>query len=129
MKTTRRAFFPILAAIALLALGLSAQPEPIPEAQGQTGELVCKVLDGAGNALAGVNVSLEGLTPSPHSQLSSGEGTVRFPGLAPGTYQLKAELEGFATVEYPNISIIAGKTTEFEIVMKPAGVLPPGPNP
>lgn len=127
---TRRALLFVLAAAALLATlfasGAPAQPLPEPEAPSQTGELVCQVLDAAGKNLAGVSVTLEGLAPVPQSQISSAEGTVRFPGLAPGTYQLEAELEGFATVEYPDISIIAGRTTEFEIVMKPAGALPPG---
>jgi hypothetical protein len=123
---TRRALLLFLAATALLAALLPAQPIAETEAQSQTGELVCKVLDAAGKVLAGVGVSLEGIPPAPQSQISSAEGTVRFPGLAPGSYRLKAELEGFATVEYP-VSIIAGRTSEIEVVMKPAPPGTPGP--
>ena len=115
--------FLFAAAFFATTLPAAEQPLPNPEDQGQTGELVCKVLDAAGNGLAGVNVSLTGLGPAPQSQLSSAEGIVRFPGLAPGNYQLEAMLEGFAKVEYPNVSIIAGRASELEIVMKPA---PPG---
>jgi hypothetical protein len=125
MKSRKIGMLVLAAAILLLALPAAAQiPEPEPEPQAQTGDLICKTIDTAGHQLAGVTVSLAGIGP-PQIQLSSAEGQVRFLGLAPGTYQLEADLEGFAKVEYPTVTIIAGRPTEIEIVMKPAETRPP----
>jgi len=88
-------------------------------AQLQTGNLYGEVVDNQGEALPGVTVTLSGNGPT-QIQVTNAEGQFRFLGLAPGNYQLTAELEGFSTVEYPNISIQVGRNTSIEITLTPA---------
>ena len=77
-------------------------------AQLQTGNLYGKVTDQTGAALPGVTVTLD-TGAAPQVQVTNAQGEVRFLSLAPSTYKLKAELQGFGTVEYPNIVINVGR--------------------
>jgi hypothetical protein len=59
--------------------------------------------------LPGATVTVSGIG-APQVQTSDKEGNVRFLHLYPGQYAVKGELEGFSTVDYPDVSItIAGK--------------------
>src|SRR4029077_19304534 len=44
----------------------------------------------------------------------------RFLGLAPATYDVKAELEGFSTVDYPNIVVNLARNTSIEMKLQSA---------
>src|SRR5688572_29941883 len=70
-------------------------------AQLQTGNLFGTVVDEQGSPLPGVTVTLTG-QGAPQVQVTDAQGVFRFPSLGPSSYQLKAELEGFSTIEYPN---------------------------
>jgi len=50
-----------------------------------------------------------GLTPL--VQITDAEGRFRFVTLPPGSYTLAAELEGFSSVEYPNVVVSGGAVT------------------
>src|SRR5262249_33884979 len=63
--------------------------------------------------LPGVTVTLTG-TSAPQTQLTDEGGRFRFVGLYPGTYAVKAELEGFGGIDYPNIGVRLGGKTEIE---------------
>src|SRR5215467_4678583 len=76
-------------------------------AQLQTGNLYGTVVDEQGSALPGVTVTVSG-GGAPQVQVTDAQGKFHFVGLSPGSYQLKAELEGFSTIEYPNVSINIG---------------------
>src|SRR5689334_3903469 len=76
-------------------------------AQLQTGDLYGTVKGADGGPLPGATVTLEGIG-SPRVQVSEENGQFRFLGLYPGTYKLSAELQGFSTLEYPNIAIRVG---------------------
>jgi len=88
-------------------------------AQLQTGNLYGQVTDKQGEALPGVTVTLSG---NGHAKVAvtNVEGDFRFLGLAPGTYQLTAELEGFSTAEYQNIHIAIGRNTTIQVTITPA---------
>jgi hypothetical protein len=102
-----------VAALLLLTVGGTAF------AQLQTGNLYGTVTDEQGAALPGVTVSTTG-QGAPQVQVTNAEGQFRFLGLAPGSYQLKAELEGFSTIDYPNIIINVGRNTSIEVKLSAA---------
>jgi len=88
-------------------------------AQLQTGNLYGTVMDEQGGALPGVTVTLTG-PGAPQVQVTNAQGEFRFLGLSPASYQLKAELEGFSTIEYPNITINLGRNTTIEVTLSSA---------
>ncbi|HVT16456.1 MAG TPA: TonB-dependent receptor [Thermoanaerobaculia bacterium] len=102
-----------VAAILLLAGGGAAM------AQLQTGNLYGKVLDQTGAALPGVTVTLD-TGEAKQVQVTNAQGEFRFLGLAPSTYKLRAELEGFSSVEYPGIVINVGRNTQIEVTLNQA---------
>lgn len=87
--------------------------------QAQTGNLFGTVMDEQGSALPGVTVTLTG-SAAPQVQVTNASGEFRFVGLGPGAYQLKAELEGFSTIEYPNITINIARNTTIEVTLSAA---------
>jgi hypothetical protein len=88
-------------------------------AQLQTGNLYGTVRDDQGAALPGVTMTLSG-GGAPQVQVTNAQGQFRFLSLAPGSYSLKAELEGFSTLDYPNIVINVGRNTTIEVTMNAA---------
>ena len=79
-------------------------------AQEETGNLYGIVTDTGGDFLPGATVELSGMG-APRTQLGDADGNFRFLGLDPGRYTLKASLDGFSTVEQPNISIRIAQNT------------------
>jgi hypothetical protein len=88
-------------------------------AQLQTGSLYGTVVDEQGSALPGVTVTVSG-AGAPAVQVTDAQGKFHFVNLSPGSYQLKAELEGFSTIEYPNVSINIGRNTAIEVTLSAA---------
>jgi Carboxypeptidase regulatory-like domain len=88
-------------------------------AQLQTGNLYGKVSDQTGAALPGVTVTLD-TGEAPQVQVTNAQGEFRFLSLAPATYKIKAELQGFSPVEYPHIVINVGRNTSIEVTMNSA---------
>ncbi len=88
-------------------------------AQLQTGSLYAKVLDNQGEGLPGVTVTVSGVG-APQIQVTNAQGECRFLGLYPGIYQLKAELEGFGPVEYPDVRVSIGRNTTLDVKLTPA---------
>jgi hypothetical protein len=86
----------------------------------QTGNLYGEVTDPRGNPLPGTTVILSGNGSAPQVQVTNAQGQFRFLGLMPGTYNVKAELEGFATVNDPSVVIYLGRNTSLPITLQPA---------
>ena len=100
MTIVRRIF--VLASLALL-LGT-------PRAYAQTtGSISGSVTDASGALLPGVTISLTGerLISGALTQVSDTSGTYRFDRLVPGSYNVKFELQGFRTVDRPDVRISA----------------------
>jgi hypothetical protein len=76
-------------------------------AQLQTGDIYVKVQDEKGQPLPGATVTVSGIG-APRVETSNPEGEARFPSLYPGKYAVKGELEGFSSVDYPDISVSIG---------------------
>lgn len=97
----------------LLLVGVAAQ------AQLQTGNLYGTVVDEQGSPLPGVSVTVSG-QGAPSVQVTNAQGQFRYLSLSPGSYKLTAQLEGFSTIEYPNIVIGVGRNTTIEVTMSAA---------
>jgi hypothetical protein len=74
-----------------------------------TGSITGTVTDASGAVLPGVTVTLSGdrLIGGPQTQVSDTSGTYRFDRLVPGTYGVKMELQGFRSVDRPDVRISA----------------------
>jgi hypothetical protein len=86
-----------------------------------TGVLKGVVADDQGHRLPGVTVKLS--SPggkAPIVKVSNAQGLFLYEGLAAGSYDIEAELEGFSTVSYPGISLNAGRASTVEIRLAPA---------
>jgi hypothetical protein len=92
----------------LLALGVTAH------AQLQTGNLFGTVSGPDGAPMPGVTVTLAG-GGAPVAQPTDAQGRFRFPGLPPGSYELTAELEGFATARQAGVIVGIGHNTDISL--------------
>ncbi len=79
--------------------------------KGSVGNLYGKVTDESGAALPGVSVTLSGVGAAQWTT-SGGQGDFRFLNLSAGSYSVKAELSGFATVELTNVVVSIGTNVE-----------------
>ena len=111
---TNRMWGRVVAVLAILLLTAG-----VASAQQQTGNLYGTTVDEQGSPLPGVNVTLTG-QGAPQVQVTNAQGQFRFLGLSPGAYELRAELEGFSTVEFPNVNIGVGRNTTIEVTLSAA---------
>ncbi|HEX6162625.1 MAG TPA: TonB-dependent receptor [Vicinamibacterales bacterium] len=81
---------------------------PIAQAQ-TTGSITGVVTDASGAVMPGATITLSGerLIGGPQTQVSDASGAYRFDRLVPGSYNVKFELQGFRTVERPDVRISA----------------------
>jgi len=92
-------------------------------AQVRTGNIYGKVVDGDGNPLPGVTVTLTGERTAPMTSVTSSEGVFRFVSLPVASdYTVKAELEGFRTEIRENVIIVVGANVELNITMEMGGI-------
>ena len=80
----------------------------------QTGQISGTVLDQNDEPLAGVNVIIEELTVG---SVTNVNGEYSIINLDAGTYTVIVSFIGFATQEFPDISVADGETTELDIVL------------
>jgi hypothetical protein len=94
----------------ILVLGSLAILLGAPMAQAQTtGSITGVVTDASGAVLPGATITLSGerLIGGPQTQVSDANGAYRFDRLVPGAYSVKFELQGFRTVDRPDVRISA----------------------
>lgn len=96
--------------IALIAVGAVAQT--------QSGNIFGKVQAKDGSALPGVTVTLTGA--GTQVAVSDAQGNFRFLSLAPGTYELKAELAGFGTATRQGIGVNLGRNSDVTMTLNPS---------
>ena len=80
---------------------------PAAFAQLEKGSVSVTVTDNNGDPLPGVTVTLSGYGAD-RIQVTNAQGQTNFVALDPGTYEMSASLEGFSTVEYPQVQVRAG---------------------
>lgn len=92
-------------------------------AQQGTSEVRGRVLDQQGAALPGVTVTVRNQdTGMYRTAVSGSDGTYFISGVAPGTYAVTAELQGFKKYERRDVRLEIGKTTSLEIQLELGGV-------
>jgi hypothetical protein len=57
---------------------------------------------------------------APRITITDARGNYRFPGLDPGTYYVKAEMDGFSTVEQPNTIVALNRNTTINFELSSA---------
>jgi hypothetical protein len=111
-------FLHLLSKRALLVIALLMSLAAPALAQVQSGNIYGSVLSGVDKtSLPGVTVTLTG-AGAPQVQASDAQGKFRFLGLSPGTYNLRADLEGFSPVEQTDVPVNIGRNTNMEIVLQ-----------
>ncbi len=104
--------------IFLLAMALFASPL---FAQETTGQISGRIVDAQGLAVPGATVTVTG-TQGSKTTTSGGDGRFTMPFLTPGTYAVKAELQGFKAVEQKDINVSLGQTVDVSLKMEVGGV-------
>ena len=111
----RRAIPAVVFALLLLAAGAA-------DAQ-TTGRLVGKVMDASSAALPGVVVTVTSpVLQGVNTTTSDAEGNYRFLQLPPGTYKVKADLQGFNTLEQPSVDVGLDRTVTVNLTMQIASI-------
>ena len=90
-------------------------------AQETTGTITGQVTDSQGLAIPGVTVTIIGPQGS-KAATTDGDGRFTLPFLTPGTYGVRAELEGFKTVDQKNIVVSLGQTADVPLRMEIGGI-------
>jgi len=102
-----------------IVFGVALLLSTMAVAQEETGNIYVKVSDTAGQTLPGVNVELTG-GGAPKLGITNAQGETRFLGLSPGLYAMRASLDGFSTVEYPNVQVAVSRNTTIEVQLSAA---------
>src|SRR5687768_2302721 len=108
----------------LLATCLLAVLVAVPaHAQSTTGTLTGSVTDEQGLALPGTNVTVTNTsTGFSRSAVADSSGTYRIAGLPSGTYEVKADLTGFASNARKGVAVSVAATTTSDFKMSVAGL-------
>jgi hypothetical protein len=89
-----------------------------PAVKVTSGTIVGIVKNSAKVAVAGATVIATGVeSGSIRATVSSSDGVYSFSDLAPGTYAVTAQVDGFPDVALPSVTVVAGKATRSDIVM------------
>jgi hypothetical protein len=90
----------------------------VPVAAQTSGTITGTVRDAQGGVLPGVTMSLRNSeTGVARTAVSESDGTYLFQGVAPGRYELAAELAGFANAEVRDITITIGLQLQRDLTM------------
>ncbi len=90
-------------------------------AQETTGAVTGRVTDAQGLAIPGATVTLTG-PQGAKSFTTDADGRYRAALLVPGTYTVRAELQGFKTTEQKGVAVRLGQTIELSLAMQVGGV-------
>src|SRR5947207_6651766 len=83
-------------------------------AQETTGAIRGRVVDVQGGAMPGVTVTAIG-GQGAKTTVSDAEGRYNIPFLTPGTYTVRAELQGFKTVAQGGANVSLGQTVDISL--------------
>lgn len=90
-------------------------------AQVTTGKLIGRVTDDSGTGLPGATVTIRSpqLLGGPRVEETEADGGYEFPLLAPGTYSVQVDLDGFVSQERTEVEVRLDRTTEIRVQMVP----------
>ena len=122
MRPARPIF--LLSAVMILAtLATLAAPHAAAQSQAVNGTIEGIVTDISQGALPGVTVTITNVdNGSTRSVVSDSTGTYRAPLLSLGNYRVRAELQGFKTLERSGLSVSAGQTVVVNLELAVGGV-------
>ena len=104
----------------LLTLGLLASPV---FAQGGRTEITGTVVDQGKAVLPGVTLTvINEATGLQRTAVTSGDGRFVIPTLVPGTYSIKAELQGFQTVTQTGVVLNVGQEVAVNLTLAISGL-------
>ncbi len=91
-------------------------------AQGSTARILGIVTDASGAVIPGVSVTIRDVDRGTARSLTTDEaGAYNAPNLLPGTYTVRAELQGFSIVERQNIRLEVGQDIRVDVSLQPSG--------
>src|SRR6266571_4044875 len=90
-------------------------------AQTQLGTVTGAVKDEQGGALPGVTITLIGKTGS-RTTTSDTKGEYRFPAIAPGLYEVKAEMSGFRSKRIGSVDVPVASVANVDLNLSVGGV-------
>jgi Carboxypeptidase regulatory-like domain/TonB dependent receptor-like, beta-barrel len=105
--------FGVLALFAIVALPVLAQET--------TGRIAGRIIDAQSLAIPGATVTATG-PQGAKTAISDGEGRFTIPFLTPGTYAVRAELQGFRGVEQRAVNVGLGQTAELSFKLEVGGL-------
>ena len=112
----------IWTALAPLAAAMLASAT-LASAQGTTGSIAGFVTDDTGGALPGATVTVRHVdTDQRRVLVADAAGRYRAQQLAPGTYEMTIELQGFRTARVSNLSLTIGQDSVVNVRMKVGGL-------
>lgn len=85
------------------------------------GAISGRVMDPAGAVVSGAKVTISGPTGN-RVVTANAEGEFDVPNLAPGTYAIKAEQNGFKSVSVPNVTVYVGKATSLKLTLETGNI-------
>jgi hypothetical protein len=104
------------------ALPVLADQAAAPAVKVSAGTIVGIVRNSAKVAVSGATVIATGVeSGSIRATVSSSDGVYSFSDLAPGTYAVTAQVDGYPDVALPSVTVAAGKATRSDIVMNVPG--------
>lgn len=90
----------------------------------QVSSLAGSITDPQGNAIAGATITLNNIaTGASRSVTSTADGNYQFAQLAPGTYRLRAEAQGFKTVVQESVQVLINTPLTLNISFKEVGAV------
>ena len=112
-----------MCAMLALTLFLAAPSLALAQSQATTAEINGRILDSQGGVLPGVTVTATSpQTGYMRDTVSNVEGLFSLPLLPPGTYEVTAELSGFATFRQQGVRATVGATITLNPTLTVAGV-------
>jgi hypothetical protein len=88
-------------------------------AQKESGAIVGHINDMEGLPVAGAKITAVNPARGQNVTYADEEGSYRFPVLAPGTYEIRAELKGFQTASRSDLRLFVGKTLTVDLTISP----------
>ena len=118
-KITQRAFMAVLVCSAVLCVRQVALAAVPWQAEASTGQLQVTVTDQNGQPLALVIVIVQQNDKTVAQERTTPSGNALLRQLAPGTYKILVEKQGFYTTAMPKLEIVGGQQVPIEVKLQP----------
>ena len=109
------------ARISALVLAFVLAFTGLAAAQETTGTITGRLVDGQGLAIPGASVTITG-PQGGRTVVTDNTGRFEAPFLTPGSYSIRAELQGFKVIEQKEIAVGLGQTVDLPLKMEVGGL-------